>query len=69
MGGGAALVIIPDSSFVCFIFSLCQHSEAGQRDRTQHRLSAKHATLYFFLWFSSFLYFCFLGVFLVFMIW
>lgn len=34
MGGGAALVIIPDSSFLCFIFSLCQHSEAGQRDRT-----------------------------------
>lgn len=63
MGGRAALMIIPDSSSVCFIFNLCQHCEAGQRDLTQHRFSAKRTKVFLFsLVFLTFI-FLFWGVF------
>lgn len=68
MGGRAALMIIPDSSFVCFIFNLCQHCEAGQRDLTQHVFSAKHTNVFLFSMVFLIFIFLFLGLFLVFMI-
>lgn len=62
MGGRAALMIIPDSSFVCFIFHLCQHCEAGQRDLPQHRLSAKYTKVFLLsLVFLIFIFLVFLG--------
>lgn len=47
-------MIIPGSSFVSFIFNLCQHCEAGQRDNIAQAFSQTHQSFPSFFGFPYF---------------